>query len=186
MVETRVFNKPAGRRPAGKWSGGKFAPKRKVCIFCANRSKSIDYKDTALLGRFISDRGKIEPCRRTGTCNRHQHALALAIKQARHVALLPFVPEHIHLQGIVPPLNLNPVPQPTENLNTQVEMVETVEAVKEETVVDVEPVATIEETVADVEAVAVPEEVVDNVEVMPATEEEITTETQLPNDQTDA
>ena len=43
-----------------------------------------------------------------GTCNRHQHALALAIKQARHVALLPFVPEHIHQQGLVPPLNLNP------------------------------------------------------------------------------
>jgi small subunit ribosomal protein S18 len=61
-----------------------------------------------MLGRFISDRGKIEPRRRTGTCNRHQHALALAIKQARHVALLPFVPEHIHQQGLVPPLNLNP------------------------------------------------------------------------------
>ena len=95
--------------PPGKWTGGKFAPKRKVCPFCASRSKVIDYKDTAMLGRFISDRGKIEPRRRTGTCNRHQHTLALAIKQARHVALLPFVPEHIHLQGLVPPLNLNPV-----------------------------------------------------------------------------
>jgi small subunit ribosomal protein S18 len=99
-----------GRRPPGKWTGGKFAPKRKVCPFCASRSKVIDYKDTAMLGRFISDRGKIEPRRRTGTCNRHQHSLALAIKQARHVALLPFVPEHIHLQGLVPPLNLNPNP----------------------------------------------------------------------------
>ena len=99
-----------GRRPPGKWTGGKFAPKRKVCPFCASRSRVIDYKDTALLGRFISDRGKIEPRRRTGTCNRHQHTLALAIKQARHVALLPFVPEHIHLQGLVPPLNLNPNP----------------------------------------------------------------------------
>ena len=98
-----------GRRPPGKWTGGKFAPKRKVCPFCASRSRVIDYKDTAMLGRFISDRGKIEPRRRTGTCNRHQHTLALAIKQARHVALLPFVPEHIHQQGLVPPLNLNPV-----------------------------------------------------------------------------
>ena len=97
-----------GRRPPGKWTGGKFAPKRKVCSFCASRAKVIDYKDSAMLGRFISDRGKIEPRRRTGTCNRHQHALALAIKQARHVALLPFVPEHIHQQGLVPPLNLNP------------------------------------------------------------------------------
>ncbi len=89
----------------GKW-GGKYAPKRKFCSFCAGKVKSIDYKDTAMLGRFVSDRGKIEPRRRTGTCNRHQHALAEAIKQARHVALLPFVPEHIHRQGQVPPLNL--------------------------------------------------------------------------------
>lgn len=64
-----------------------------------------------MLGRFISDRGKIEPRRRTGTCNRHQHTLAAAVKQARHIALLPFVPEHIHRQGQVPPLNLAlPVP----------------------------------------------------------------------------
>jgi len=109
VVETRTSARPAGRKPAGKWGGGKYAPKRKVCPFCASRAKTIDYKDTLTLGRFISDRGKIEPRRRTGTCNRHQHALALAIKQARHVALLPFVPEHIHLQGLVPPLNLNPV-----------------------------------------------------------------------------
>ena len=109
MVETKTSARPMGRRPPGKWTGGKFAPKRKVCAFCASRGKDIDYKDTATLGRFISDRGKIEPRRRTGTCNRHQHALALAIKQARHVALLPFVPEHIHQQGLVPPLSLNPV-----------------------------------------------------------------------------
>ena len=109
MVETKTAARPMGKRPPGKWTGGKFAPKRKVCSFCASRAKVIDYKDTAMLGRFISDRGKIEPRRRTGTCNRHQHALALAIKQARHMALLPFVPEHIHQQGLVPPLNLNPV-----------------------------------------------------------------------------
>ena len=109
MVETKTAARPMGRRPPGKWTGGKFAPKRKVCSFCASRAKVIDYKDTGMLGRFISDRGKIEPRRRTGTCNRHQHVLALAIKQARHVALLPFVPEHIHQQGLVPPLNLNSV-----------------------------------------------------------------------------
>jgi small subunit ribosomal protein S18 len=113
VVETKTFARPAGaRRPPGKWSGGKYAPKRKVCPFCASRAKTIDYKDTLMLGRFISDRGKIEPRRRTGTCNRHQHALALAIKQARHVALLPFVPEHIHQQGVIAPLNLNPVAAP--------------------------------------------------------------------------
>jgi len=108
VVEARTFSKPVARRPVGKWGGGKFAPKRKVCPFCASRAKEIDYKDTGLLIRFISDRGKIEPRRRTGTCNRHQHAVATAIKQARHVALLPFVPLHIYLQGVVPPLNLAP------------------------------------------------------------------------------
>ena len=87
----------------GRWNG-KFAAKRKFCSFCANKVEYIDYKDIAMLTRYISDRGKIEPRRRTGTCNRHQHALALAIKQARHIALLPFVPEHIHKQGMVPPL----------------------------------------------------------------------------------
>ncbi|MBR6331561.1 MAG: 30S ribosomal protein S18 [Dehalococcoidales bacterium] len=87
----------------GRWNG-KFAAKRKFCAFCANKVEYIDYKDIAMLTRYISDRGKIEPRRRTGTCNRHQHALALAIKQARHIALLPFVPEHIHKQGMVPPL----------------------------------------------------------------------------------
>jgi small subunit ribosomal protein S18 len=108
---TRPTSRPPMRGRPGKW-GGKYAPKRKFCSFCAGKVKCIDYKDTGMLGRFISDRGKIEPRRRTGTCNRHQHALALAIKQARHVALLPFVPEHIHKQGQVPPLNLAPPPPP--------------------------------------------------------------------------
>ena len=111
MVETKAIARPAGaRRPPGKWTGSKYTPKRKICPFCASRAKAIDYKDTVMLGRFISDRGKIEPRRRTGTCNRHQHSLALAIKQARHVALLPFVPEHIHQQGVIAPLNLSPAP----------------------------------------------------------------------------
>lgn len=109
MAEPRTSKSPmAGRRP-GKWAGGgKYAPKRKFCSFCAGKVKCIDYKDTVMLSRFISDRGKIEPRRRTGTCNRHQHTLATAIKQARHVALLPFVPEHIYKQGQVAPLNLTP------------------------------------------------------------------------------
>ncbi len=56
----------------------------------------IDYKDPAKLVAFISDRGKIQPRRKTGTCAKHQRALALAIKRARHLALLPFVPDHIY------------------------------------------------------------------------------------------
>ena len=79
---------------------GRYAPpKRRFCSFCADRNEVIDYKDPAKLRRFISDRGKIEPRRRRGTCARHQRALALAIKRARHLALLPCVPEHIHKTG---------------------------------------------------------------------------------------
>jgi len=59
----------------------------------------IDYKESAKLRRYISDRGKIEPRRKTGTCAKHQRALAEAIKRARHLALLPYVPDHIHKTG---------------------------------------------------------------------------------------
>jgi small subunit ribosomal protein S18 len=59
----------------------------------------IDYKEPAKLRHYISDRGKIVPRRKTGTCAKHQRALALAVKRARHLALLPFVPEHIHKMG---------------------------------------------------------------------------------------
>jgi len=63
---------------------------RKVCRFCSNKDIIINYKDSRLLGQFISERGKIIPSRITGNCNRHQHRLAIAIKRARIVALLPF------------------------------------------------------------------------------------------------
>ena len=77
----------------------RYIPKRKVCSLCVGKVKEIDYKDPVKLRHFISDRGKIEPRRRTGTCAKHQRALAMAIKRARHLALLPFVPEHIHKTG---------------------------------------------------------------------------------------
>jgi small subunit ribosomal protein S18 len=60
----------------------------------------IDYKDIARLRRHLSERGKIEPRRKTGTCARHQRALATAIKRARHVALLPFTGEHMRVSGM--------------------------------------------------------------------------------------
>jgi small subunit ribosomal protein S18 len=86
----------------GSWrSGGKFAPRRRVCSFCTGKVKEIDYKDSSVLSSYISDRGKIEPRRRTGTCAKHQRALAIAIKRARHIALLPFAPEHISRMGDV-------------------------------------------------------------------------------------
>ncbi len=70
-------------------------PRRKVCFFCANKNEVIDYKSPEKLRAYMSDRAKIEPRRRTGTCARHQRALATAIKRARHLALLPFVAEHV-------------------------------------------------------------------------------------------
>ena len=64
--------------------------RRKVCSFCVDKVETIDYKDVARLRRFISERGKILPRRVTGTCARHQRELTVAIKRARHLALLPF------------------------------------------------------------------------------------------------
>jgi small subunit ribosomal protein S18 len=66
-----------------------------VCVFCVDKTKEIDYKDTGRLRRFISDRGKIDPRRKTGTCAKHQRRLSVALKRARFMALLPYTGEHI-------------------------------------------------------------------------------------------
>ena len=65
-------------------------PRKKVCVFCADKNAVIDYKDTARLRKFISERAKILPRRVTGTCAKHQRELTTAIKRARVIALLPF------------------------------------------------------------------------------------------------
>ena len=72
------------RRPGGRKG------RRKVCSFCVDKVDVIDYKDVAKLRRFISERAKILPRRVTGTCAHHQRELTVAIKRARHLALLPF------------------------------------------------------------------------------------------------
>ena len=64
--------------------------RRKVCRFCVDKVETIDYKDVARLRRYISERAKILPRRVTGTCAHHQRELTVAIKRARHLALLPF------------------------------------------------------------------------------------------------
>ena len=64
--------------------------KKKVCMFCENKSKVIDYKDVATLKRFVTEKGKIVPRRQTGTCSMHQRAITTAVKRARNVALLPY------------------------------------------------------------------------------------------------
>ena len=65
--------------------------RKKVCVFCADKNAVIDYKDVNRLKKFVSERGKILPRRITGTCAKHQRALTVAIKRARHVALMPYV-----------------------------------------------------------------------------------------------
>ena len=79
-------------RPRGR---GRYVPRRKVCSFCVQRVTVIDYKDADRLRRYISDRSKIDPRRKTGTCAGHQRELSTAIKRARHLALLPYTPVHI-------------------------------------------------------------------------------------------
>lgn len=71
----------------------RYISRPKFCQFCADKSIKIDYKQTDLLKRFITDEGKIRPRRQTGTCARHQRELAGEIKKARHIALLPFTAE---------------------------------------------------------------------------------------------
>ena len=67
--------------------------RKKVCRFCTERVTAIDYKDLARLQKFITERGKMIPARISGACAKHQRALARSIKQARFVALLPYVTE---------------------------------------------------------------------------------------------
>src|SRR5204862_4563168 len=78
--ERRRGPKDSGRRPA----------KKKVCIFCSDHVEWVDYKDVNVLRRFMSDRGKIRARRVSGNCAQHQRDVAVAIKTARELALLPY------------------------------------------------------------------------------------------------
>ena len=94
--------RPAQRRRPGEFGAGrKFTPRRKVCQFCVDKIKEVDYKDLGRLRRFLSERGKIEPRRKTGTCAAHQRSLNVALKRARQLALLPFTAEHIRVTGVL-------------------------------------------------------------------------------------
>src|SRR3981081_1290897 len=119
---------PGGARPGprrrpgefGTGGGRKFTPRRKVCQFCVDKIKEVDYKDLGRLRRFLSERGKIEPRRKTGTCAAHQRSLNVALKRARHLALLPFPAEHIRITGVLvrepgaPPFGRSRGPRPVE------------------------------------------------------------------------
>lgn len=89
---------PRGDRggPGEGRGGRRFGPPiRRVCPFCKDKNKVIDYKNGDSLRRYLTDRGKIRPRRKIGACARHQRELALAIKRARHLALLPLAPAHV-------------------------------------------------------------------------------------------
>jgi small subunit ribosomal protein S18 len=77
-------SRPTRRRGRGR-------PRRRICAFCVDKVNMIDYKDTEMLNRYVNEFGRIRPRRQTGTCAKHQRALAVAVKRARHIALLPFV-----------------------------------------------------------------------------------------------
>ena len=83
-----AYNREAKGDSPMKRRGGR--RRKKVCVFCG-KDNVIDYKDTNKLKRYISERGKILPRRITGNCSKHQRALTVAIKRARHVALMPYV-----------------------------------------------------------------------------------------------
>src|ERR1700681_3233282 len=119
--------RPGPRRRPGEFGGGggggggrKFTPRRKVCQFCVDKIKEVDYKDLGRLRRFLSDRAKIEPRRKTGTCAAHQRSLNVALKRARQLALLPFTAEHIRITGMLlrepgtPPWRGTRGPRPVE------------------------------------------------------------------------
>ena len=89
------------REKSRKWSGARYVPKRKFCSFCADKVGVIDYKDPVKLRRYLSDGAKIGRRYKTGTCAKHQRGLAVAIKRARHLALLPYVPAHVRKVGNV-------------------------------------------------------------------------------------
>ena len=65
-------------------------PRKKVCVFCAERIDTIDYKDVEKLKKYVSDKGKILPRRVTGCCAKHQRKVTVAVKRARTIALLPY------------------------------------------------------------------------------------------------
>ena len=86
-----AFNKTEKTDSPMRKKGG-MRRRKKVCVFCG-KDNVIDYKDTAKLKKYVSERGKILPRRITSTCAKHQRALTVAIKRARHVALMPYVAE---------------------------------------------------------------------------------------------
>lgn len=83
---------PNNRRPTARFQAQRVP---RLCPFCEQKAKTIDYKNVDMLRHYLTDHAKIKPRRKVGTCAKHQRMLASAIKRARHVALLPFVTQSL-------------------------------------------------------------------------------------------
>jgi small subunit ribosomal protein S18 len=87
MAEERYNNRSGGRR--------RFYSRPRVCQFCTDKNIVIDYKNTDLMKGYVTEDGKIRSRRQTGACAKHQRKIAVAVKRARHIALLPFTGDQL-------------------------------------------------------------------------------------------
>lgn len=86
-----AYNRDRGDRPdSGMKRRGGPRRRKKVCVFCGEKNNELDYKDVNKLKRYVSERGKILPRRITGNCAKHQRALTVAVKRARHIAIMAY------------------------------------------------------------------------------------------------
>jgi len=92
MGDMEMYDDDLGRGRPGRGGGARRA---KFCSFCVDKIKEVPYTEADLLRRYLTDRGKIRPRRQTGTCAKHQRSLALAVKRARHLALIPFTADQL-------------------------------------------------------------------------------------------
>ena len=92
-VKASEDNQSQRRSRPQRGRGRRFSRRPRVCQFCADKTKSLDYKQIDLLKRYVTDQGKIRSRRETGACAKHQRMVARAVKRARHMALLPFAAE---------------------------------------------------------------------------------------------
>lgn len=96
MSEEREFDAPVGGGEEDRGAGRRrFVRRPRLCQFCAEKVTFIDYKQTDIVKRHVTEQGKMRPRRETGTCARHQRMVARAVKRARHMALIPFKAERI-------------------------------------------------------------------------------------------
>ena len=84
------MNREKGDKMDGSMKRRPMRRRKNVCVFCGDKNNTIDFKDVNKLKRYVSERGKILPRRITGNCAKHQRALTVAVKRARHIALMPY------------------------------------------------------------------------------------------------